>query len=318
MAVPGAIELNQAVQLIGEVVGTLQRIPDAVRGWVDAFNPAAGKALDHAFRSLAATIGYAMEPIIHTATRTVNAFAGAIMNAMDRLRPAIERTGILFSRVMQPVLHAVSFAADVLADALDGAAPLIELVGEALEGVLAVANVVAQAFFALDAVIRQGVLGAFGDLKRLTDILNDGFVSLATGVIAATAMLLSFAKQDKMLAMFLARLAVAPQLRGRAPAPEGFQLGGLEDIYRRRLLAAAQGAGGTVQDKQLSAQERIAEYSRQLLELMRTNRPMFDQQNRRQALNLWNQVQAGGAIPAWLQAILLQMGGNRQDQRNQP
>jgi hypothetical protein len=257
MVAPLAV-LQQAAGAISGVVDQIKRLPDAVRGFVDAFNPAAGERLDYAFRSLHATIGYAMEPIIMAATAVVERFAGALMSGMDALRPAIEKVAGLFVGMLQPamatvgvVMDAVARVAERIADRLGGFAKLFEGFFSVMHVVITTAVTLAEAFIELTSPL--------GVVNKGFDLIGEALADLAIGFIGLTDFILRFIGATALANKNLEVLAKLRPQSGRAPAPTNFGIGGLEDIYKRRLVEASKGGGKSIEEKNSDFLKRIAE-----------------------------------------------------------
>lgn len=315
MATPADLAvLAQSAQVVSGVIDSLRAIPDAVRKFTDAINPQAGLNLDRAFRSLYATIGHAMLPIIETATRTVDRFAGALMGAMDRLRGPVEKVAHLFERAFAPVLQSVSVVGDSLAGIIESLEPVFRLLGGWLEGAAAQMAVLINVVVALQEAMTKATLSGFGDLSKTLFVVQDQFVNLSVAVLQATAHFLLLIGATDVLRRILKGVMGQPPGLGRTPAPLGVQIGGLEDIYRRRLVEAGKGmAGASVEEKQLTAQQRIAAACEGMLQKLEKEPDAFRRELSRSPGG--RAAESAGALLTILERLF---GRDRQNQRNQP
>jgi hypothetical protein len=265
-----AAVLGQAVGAIQNVVNEIRRLPDAVRGFVDAFNPQAGERLDYAFRSLHATIGFGLEPVITTTTRIVEKFADAISNGMDRLRAPIEKVSGLLLGALAPGFASVATIFDGLATAAEALTPLMEPAAAVLEAVMALGHVLTT--IGVESLL-EGIRMLIPETRTLADVthaVTGALVSLTGTVLHFADFLLSFVGKQHVLLNVLDSLA-RPRAEGnrRAPAPSNFGMSSLEDIYKQRLVAAAKGAGGKTPEEQsrdyLADIRKIAEQIRDQL-----------------------------------------------------
>lgn len=269
MAAPALTAISQVTSAFGRFTGMLTAATASIRGFVDAFNPQAGLRLDVAMRSLAATIGYALEPIIHGAADAVNSFAGAIVGAMDSLRPAVEQLVGLFQSTLRPVMHLVRASFDALVLVLRILGPLFEFWATNTEILVASVVVLWAIFEDLREVLVRLMFGPLAMMGDLSKLLNEGFVGLVEATLQATAALLALVPGgDAIMRRILERLGGMPE-KGRAAAPMGYTIGGLEDVYRKRLVASAQAmGGGSVEQQQLGVMERIEKVVQKMLEGM--------------------------------------------------
>lgn len=307
--------LQKAASAISGVVDQIKRLPDVVRPWVDAFNPAAGQRLDYAFRSLSATIGYAFEPVILSATKVVDGFAGAIMGGMERLRGPVERAASLFANAIQPALQAVSIVFDGLATAAQILTPIMDVVAEALAGLGGVAAVLAQGLSMMVEGVLTGLMNSLGGMQSAVDFVRDQFTGLAITTMHVVTALMDMFGQAKMAKDFLKAVASMkpPPSSGRQGAPEGFGIGGLEDLYRRRLVSAAQGAGKDNQQLMVDYLKDIRESARQLVDVLEKDPEAFSRMQKQVLREKMGETSGTGIdwgvrIANWF----------RQDQRNQP
>src|SRR5262245_30311944 len=262
--------------IVGQVSGALLAIPDAVtrvvssvRAFTDALNPQVGLNFDRALRSLEATIGQALEPIVVAATAIIVQFAGALTDAMAALRGPIETVSGLIVSVLQPVFAAVADVAGVVARNFEHTLPLLRNLAVVLEGALSVAGVMVTVFFELDSAIRDVLLGTLGDLGKVTSWLKDQFVEMGKAFIVGTVVFLRMVGANALALRVLEALAREPKKAGITPAPSEYRLGGLADIYQRRLVEAAKGGGKTVADEQLDVMKELRDFAKEQIEILK-------------------------------------------------
>jgi phage-related protein len=300
MPVAALAGLGQVTAVFSGITGQLALATNTVRGFVDALNPQAGARLDKALYDLQATIGYALEPVIQVAADVVNQFAGAIVGAMDALRPAIEHVSALFQRVLGPVMRIVKVLFDSLASSIDALMPLFDFLASWMEGALSVLQVVITVFEVLRVAFLQFIMGPMGGLSDVSKFLTDVFVGLAEAVLQTTAFFLELIGQEDEMKKILEKIVEQMPGKGRAGAMTGYGIGGLEDVYRRRLVASAQAmGGGTVEQQQLGVMEKIQALCEKMLvemggEVPKRPETAQDRLRERQAAN-----GAGGEFGDW-------------------
>jgi hypothetical protein len=258
-----------AIAAVQQVINALLRIPQAVRSYVDAFNPTAGQQLDRAFRSVAATIGYALEPVILAATRIVDSFAGALLGAMNSLRRPVELVSQAFRLVLRPAIDAVSIAFDGLAKAAEGLTPLLEPLSAAAQMITTTFGIVTAVALELVA----GLTGALGEvvpsmmnLHTTTVTLTGVFVEMTRIALRWGYVLSNLVGLGKHFRDALEAFTKQRPQAGR-PGAVGFGMGGLEDLYRRRLVEAAKATGGkSIEEKQFDVTSQIRDMMKEMLD----------------------------------------------------
>jgi hypothetical protein len=310
---------------MGALGDVFTKITDKARGFVDAYNPQAGLNLDRAFRSLQATIGFALEPVIMGAARIIDNFAGALVSGMDRLRGPIEAVVGMFSGALKPAIAAVEVVMDGLADAAEALLPLFDVLGTAIEGVATLFRLLVTIGVTnyLDAL--KSIIPGAEDIKDVTNTLKEAFVFLFEVVLRYTEFMLTLLNKAELFRPILESfLKPGPAATGRQGAPTGFAIGGLEDIYRRRLLESARGGGQSTQEKTYGVMLELKKLAEKMLkeisegELARLNQNLAEGFAR----GFGGQVAVPeGAALAGLgieQGILQGLQAARQQQRNEP
>lgn len=318
MAVGAAITaVHDVIELFGQLNRALTSLPDRVRSFVDALNPSVGERFDYALRGLNATIGYALEPILLTATRIVDEFSGALSAGMDRLRRPIEQVSGLFAVALRPALEAVRNLFVGLAQAGEMLAPVLPLFGTAMEGLAALFNVGTVVLVETLLDLLRSWIPSGKDLASMTDELKATFVALAVATLRVTAFMLNLAgRGDVMRKVFDALLREAPPRAGRQGMPQGFALGGIEDVYRKRLLAAAQAGGRGVDEQQLDVQREIRDAVREMAQELKDNPKEFEEKTNA----FMDKLKKGifDSLIGPLRGLMQDMGLNRLFGRNQP
>lgn len=267
MAVAALAVLQQAAGAIGGVVDQIKRLPDVVSGFVAAFDPTQIQRLDYAYKSLYSTVGFALTPIIGAATRTVEQFADAISGGMEAIRGPIEKVAGTFLGALQPAIAAASDVFDGLASAAEMLEPLMTPLEAVIEATLGLGRALtAIGVETLLAVVKQLIPSAEA-LQQMTDWVTQTFLRLAEATLQVTDSLLSMVGRTDVLASILERLAKEPAPGGRRQgAPENFQIGGTEDVYRRRLLLAAQARAKDPAEESRDYLKDLRELAKQMLE----------------------------------------------------
>lgn len=328
--IAGLAVLGQAAGAVQNFVNEIRRAPDAVRQFTDALNPASGQRLDYAFRSLYATLGGGLEPVITTATKVVEQFADSISGGMTRLRGPIEKLGSLFLGTLQPVFATVGTIFDGLADAAQTLMPLMEALAPVFEAMMAFGRVLTTIGVEALLAALKGLMGQIDGVKAVTATLTENFYSLAEGAILAAHHLFKLAGQGQLMLGVLQRLAQGPAQGGRlAPAATNVAIGDLQSVINQRTLAAARGSGQDAQTQTADNTARIREIAERLLAMMENNPGGFDQRARQLVNDVgWGFAERGtagmigprshaaiAALGPALQALLRSL---RQDERNQP
>lgn len=321
MAGPAALPLvllQQAAGAIKGVVDEIRRLPDVVGEWVKAFNPASIARLDYAYQSLASTLGFSFEPIIIGATRYVEQFADAISGGMNRLRGPIEKVAGLLLGAMAPAFQAVGDVFDGLASAAEMLLPVFSAFAPVMEAAVVVLRTWVALGVESGLALLKGIIGEGETLRDVTGWLTTAFLKLAESSLLVSHFWLSMVGQEKILMNVLDRLSAPREAGGRrAPAPTGFSMGGLEDLYKRRLTEAAKGGGPDVAAQSRDYLAELAAIARELKDKILANPGAAGQQAGNAAL-----FGAGGValgLPELLNRIIGQLGeaaGSRQNWRN--
>jgi len=291
---PSAANIGAAVAVIGKVVNALTEIPDAVRGFVNAFNPGSIAGMDQAFRSLQATIGYALEPIIQATTEVFKTLAGELNDVFTDLRPIIAEISGIFLNLLAPVIQTVGTIFRNVADTLRSLMPIVRLVTKTFEGIINVAAVFHQIVNTILLTAVQAIAGSFGGLDTAVDAVESAFVDLAIGIIKMTDAVLRFVGATEVADKLLRVFSREPDKNGgRAAAPTGFAVSSIADVYRKRLEAAAKGQGTG-----LTKTESILDKIRQEVEKIRQATERNDPARRGEIRGQQAGFDAGGFGPA--------------------
>lgn len=312
----GGASAAAAVSVIAEVVSALADLPGAIQSaagvftqFVEAFAPATVERMSYAFRSLSATIGYALEPAVQTVTRVVEMFANAISSGMDKLRPAVEKVGAVFISVLEPVLGLAGELLEMFAEQVQKSLPLLDVLSVVLQAITQTARFTNTVLFTIAEAL-GGLFDPFAGLRTAATFLVEVFVGAAGVVLHFTDAVARMVGLGKVMDKVIDRLLLSTQAGRRQGAPEGFGMGGLEDIYRRRLTEAARSGGPSKEDEALDLQRRIKEILEDIRELSK-NPPA--QAARDEGLRQGFRVGAAanlGAFGAGADALLRQEGRN--------
>ncbi|HEY1188106.1 MAG TPA: hypothetical protein VGE74_10640 [Gemmata sp.] len=244
--------LGTAGGAIGAAVGAIASIPAAVAGivavaskFVSALNPSLVEQYDTQLRNLQATIGYALEPVIAYATRSVKEFGGILLPAIQKIRPIVDQ-------LSRGVSGLASGAVRVLGRALEWAAgvaqKVLPYVVKNLESVGALFEVWAAA---IETVSQFG--GIMEELVSLSKIQSDGIRGFVKNLAIAGARLVSIFGGKEALDNFKKALAKnlseksAPRA-GLTAAPKDAAISGIDDVLKK-LNERAFLAGGGVEAK---------------------------------------------------------------------
>jgi hypothetical protein len=309
--------IQQAGGAIGGMVDAIKKLPDAVRPFVDAFSNA-GDRLDAAYKSLYSTIGYALEPIIIAASATVERFADAISSGMNMLRGPIEKAAGLFMGSVKPILEGFGAGAERLGQLFEKLSPLLTPLAAAFEGLGALLHVVSTVVGEVVLGIVDKLMPSGKGLADLTDKVGEAFVFLASTTLRLADFFLTMIGMEDRMKPILEALAKEREGGGRRQAkPEGYGISGVEDVYRKRLLAAAGAGGRSVQDESRDYLKELRDLAKAQLEEMK-NRPDERAAKREEAakLVLYEGEGLGAKIARKVAEALGRFG--RQEERNTP
>lgn len=309
--------LSQAAGAVKGMVDQILKLPDAVRPFVDAFSNA-GDRLDQAYKSLYATIGYALEPVIIAASATVERFADAISGGMNMLRGPIEKAAGLFMGSVKPFLEGLGAGAERLGRLFETLAPLLKPVAAAFEAFGGLLHIVSTVFGELALALVEQLMPSADSLQTATDKVGVAFVFLADQTLRLADFFLTLIGMEKLMIPILEAL-----LKGREPGgrrmgkPEGYGISGVEDVYRKRLLAAAGAGGRSVQEEQRDYLKEIRDLLEDRLDEIK-NRPDEREEKRKEAAKLviYEGEGLGARVARKVAEALNRIG--RQDDRNEP
>lgn len=300
---------------IGGAVDQFKKVTDSVRPFVDAFSNA-GQQLDYAFKSLYATVGFSLEPVIGAATMIVEKFADAISEGMNTLREPIEQAAGLFVGSLNPFIEATASAFSAMGRAAERLAPLMEPIGAALEAVGGLAHILTTVFGeTLVGLIEEFMPTAQG-LNEITEWLTAAFTQLAETTLRLADFMLSVIGMDKLMQPILEALAKERKAGGRREAkPENFGVTGIEDLYRRRLVASAGAAGKRPEEQSRDYLAEIRKLAEKMLEEMK-KRPEEREAKRKEASKIV--IAEGEGLPVIIAKKILEVFGGRNKDRNEP
>ena len=272
-----------AAAAIAAIPAAVAGLSLAVQPFVAAFNPQAIVRFNYAMDSLAATVGYALEPVMNAFTDTVRYAAGALRPVFDALRPVVARLTSLFSSIAQeglgalgevltgliPILDSVVGAFSGLGPAMqslseafraygNAVAALAPLIGPALAAVLKTTidnlRIFArglEVFYRLVSAVASTFAPIIGDLDTSSDALVNSFDEAARAVVVFTARLATFLGATEFVENMAKAFAPREEKggAGRAAAPKDFKTGGIEDVFKEINLRAAQAQTGGMPSK---------------------------------------------------------------------
>lgn len=237
--------LSQGISAAAQAItGPFQQLGSAITPFVQALNPSLVMVFNQAMRSLQATIGVALVPVMEALIGAVREVAGILLPAMQALAPVMGNLAKTVLTLFMPPFR-------ILADMLTELAPILEF----LTGVL---KVVADAWTTLQVVARtlyqtlfkfiSGLLGGEGNLKDVLKSFRDAMHQVVESVLKLVAYLAkAFSQFDFIAAMSKnLREMAAPAKPGAAPAPQDVGFKGFEDIVKTMAVSAfaAMGGGG--------------------------------------------------------------------------
>lgn len=256
-----AAAVGQAVAIVGRVVDALAAIPGKVRQFVDALNPSAVKAMDSAFRSLEATVGYALEPIIRTFTSVFRLLSSELNAPFTALREIVQDVAQTGFGMLRPIVRLLAVQMETTMGIFRALRPVLQPIIDLFQGGLTLWATVFQIVGQLTAAFVEWQAALVGDLVKLitgaTD-LQAAFAQLAFGVIKVTDFLLRLVGLQGLADSIKNSFTRTPG----AGRPEGFReqkVTNIEDVYRQRLLEAAKAQGGAPAGPKRGAPEILAD-----------------------------------------------------------
>lgn len=251
--------LGVAVRSIVEFSTALSSVPAAVTSFVAAFNPAVVEVMATAFRDLAATIGYGLEPVIQAATEIVRELAGAFGRVFEQLRPLVSELSATLINVLVPLIQAAAVVFEALLRVVEALMPVIRLLAAVLEGVVTLFAAVIQIGAQIIGAVLEALFGSMGGLREATDAVKNAFVQATVAVIRFVDAVLRFfgftALADRILSSFT-RAADS----GKRAAPRDVGIASAADVYQQRLVEAAKAGGGAdPMERQVSIMEQVRE-----------------------------------------------------------
>lgn len=262
MVAPAAA-IGQALVLVNKVVDALTRIPDAVKGFVDALNPGSVRAMDMAFKSLEATVGYALEPIIITFTSVFRLISGEMNDAFTALRDAVADVANAGFDVLRPIVRLTAVQFGNLVKLFRGMKGVIDPLVQAVEGaatafgvVLQIVNTLGIALVEMQAEAWSKLVAAMLGGESLTDL----FVDLTVAIAKATDQLLRMVGATEMANKILDGITKRTG-QGRPEGARDQRVTTLEELYRTRIVEAAKAQGG-MRDNKASAYDLAVEQLR--------------------------------------------------------
>ena len=295
----------------GAIMGPFQALAGAVGPFVAALNPQLMYGLNQAFRSLMATIGTALMPVVEVMISGIRRVAGILLPAMQGLAP-------VFDTLTRVVMTALSTAFDGLASIVEALTPAFQFVADALGIYVDSLKPLVVITKALWQTIGEFIKSFFGgaDAKDFLKGFKDAIHQVVEGLLTFTAYLakslgaLGFI--DKMVANL--RDLAAPKV-GAAPAPTDVGIKGFEDIAKTMATAAfaAQGGAGGAEDK--SEKEWLAKLAGDVGDIAKNNKTLGEVLTDFWDKKIWVALAAsapfrlGGRLVEGIEALLLKIPG---------
>lgn len=283
-----------AAAMVGEVVSALAAVPQAVQnfvgsitGFVEAVDPSSVRQMNEALRSLSATIGYALAPVVQGFTQIVKEVAGELMGSFTDLREIVGSLVGQAMAVVRPIIGALSSVFREVVGTLQTMMPVIEVLTTYWEGLANVVGVVVRIAGTLQQAFYQMVFGSLGDLKGVIEVVQTAFVRLTLAIVGFTVSLLRVIGMTDLALKFLKGMEGTGD-KGRPGAPQNVQLGDVMSVYKARLLEAAKaGSGPSLAEQTKSIMEQVRD------EVIIMRKAIESQGENQMTLSDWLKVMGG-------------------------
>lgn len=256
---------------ISGVTGGVQSLVQAVTPFVQALNPNIIFVLNYAMRSLYATIGVALLPVVRVLASGIRQMAGALLPAMQALAPIL---GKLASIIMGFVVNSVQRFAQNLIDM----APILNMLAD-VAGVLVGAweAVRAVVFAFIDSLVNwiRGILGG-GESADMLKVFRDALHRVVEALTRFSVMLarfLGFSDFVSNLKNQLTKFAEPVKASGAPPAPQEVGFKTFEDISRTMASAAFAAQGGAGNEAEAHSEREWLKHLADSLDAMKDEGP---------------------------------------------
>ena len=264
--------LGAIVGAFGGALATMTGALASVAGFVSVIDPTAVEMMQAAMKSIAATIGQALIPVITAMTDVLIEAADTIAPLMAELAPSIALMASQLGEALIPVVRAI---VDLFAAWVPMLDVLMPILGVFTDIMLALVNLF-RVFVAILTVVMQSIAALFGaDFKAGIDTFRSAIKEATRAIILfAVRMAMLFGSREVAESIKKAFSPVAAG--GRAvPAPKDFGMAGIEDILKEQNLLAAQAISGKPTNTEdwlegISAQiDKIMEQQKSLGQIIR-------------------------------------------------
>ncbi len=239
-------QLNLFSQGLGAVtqavVQPFQQLGSVITPFVQALNPSLVFGFNQAMRSLQATVGVALVPVMEVLTSTVREFSGILLPAMQDLAPIFRNMAATVTELLMPPLRLIGDLFQALAPVLDFVTGVLRVVAEAWNALSVVARTVYQTFYKLVAELFGGT-----DLKNVLKGFRDAMHQVVEAVLKLVGYIAKAFGQFDFIGKMSANLREMAQPKaGAPPAPQDVGFKGFEDIAKTMAVSAfaAMGGGG--------------------------------------------------------------------------
>jgi hypothetical protein len=246
-----AYHMEAATNFILNTLTLQDVVPSAILKFVEALNPGLINAFMWQLRNVAATVGYAFEPLVAQVATTARELGGLLLPMMRELRPVIAAVSETLSGIFLVTVRAV--VGIVIA--------LTNVFKYQLQAVLILTNALVDVLESL-MIFRELVFDIIGEMLKEAGILKDvndlmtefksAVAKCAAGMIILLGGMLKVAGFADTLTRFRERMTARLRERregvpgGLAAAPKDVGTSGIEDIARKLSERAFQAQSGVV------------------------------------------------------------------------
>ena len=229
------------------IMGPFQQLAGAVLPFVQALNPTLVYTFNEAMRSLQATIGTALAPVLQVLTSVVRHVSGILLPAMQAIAPVMQTVSRAVLQMLLPPIR-------LLADALTIFAPLLQFLADGLKAVsdaFQALSVIGRTLFQSLAKYLMGLFG--GDLQDVMKRFRELMVRVVESLLVAVAYFAKLFGEAGLgfirdMANNLRKIA-EPTKPGAVPAPQDVGFKGFENIAKTIAAAAFAAMPGGDEEK---------------------------------------------------------------------
>lgn len=235
--------LSQGIaQAAQAITAPFQQLGSVITPFVQALNPSVVLVFNQAMRSLQATIGVALVPVMDALIGAVREVSGILLPMMQELAPALGNLAKTATELFMPPLRLISDLFQALAPVLDFLTGALKVVADAWSALSVIGRTLFQTFAKFIANLFGGT-----DLKDVLKSFRNAMQQVVEAVLKLVAYLAkAFGQLDFIKGLSSNLRDMANPKAGAPPAPQEVGFKGFEDIAKTMAVSAfaAMGGGG--------------------------------------------------------------------------